>query len=96
MTNPLGSGENAMANVAGWMSIQGQIAGCQECSRLEGGVVGQPLEPAELPAPPERVDVLFVGVAPAALNGKHRGRHFWSSPTDPRRIGLFGLRRRPT
>ncbi len=58
---------------------------------MKPDLVAKPLEVGEIPDPPDTVDVLFIGVAPPALHGKHGGRHFWSNASDPLRIGLFGV-----
>lgn len=50
-----------------WKTIQGCIAACPDCIRVEPDVVAKPLEVGEIPDPPDTVDVLFVGVAPPAL-----------------------------
>lgn len=74
-----------------WITIQRAIAGCHDCIRGKPDLVAKPLGVGEIPDPPSTLDVLFVGVAPPALKGKHRGRHFWSNASDPLRIGLFGV-----
>jgi hypothetical protein len=44
-----------------------------------------------MPQPPERVKLLFVGVAPTPEKGGSRGGRFCTSATDKLRIGLFRL-----
>ncbi len=53
--------------------------------------VAGPLRPGEIPDPPQAVEILFVGVAPTALEGANKGRHFYSSSRDALRRGLFRL-----
>lgn len=74
-----------------WRTIQQGIASCQDCIRGQHELVGSPLSVGEIPDPPPTIDVLFVGVAPTSLSGKHKGRHFWSNVNDPLRIGLFSV-----
>ena len=80
-----------MMDVVRWRTTQACIAACRECVTGNGRLVANPLAVGEIPDPPDTVDVLFVGVAPTALNGKHQGQHFWSNATDALRLGLFGL-----
>jgi uracil-DNA glycosylase len=53
------------------------------------------LAAGEIPAPPERVKVLFVGVAPTPEEGMTTGGHFFASATDNLRVGLFKLLDQP-
>ncbi len=80
-----------MTELVRWRAIQPGIASCQDCIRGQHELVGSPLAVGEIPDPPPTIDVLFVGVAPTSLTGKHKGRHFWSNVNDPLRIGLFSL-----
>ena len=80
-----------MTDIAGWTSVQQEIAVCERCVQGQRDLVGSSLAVGEIPDPPAVVDVLFVGVAPTSLNGRNKGRHFWSSVNDPLRIGLFSV-----
>lgn len=80
-----------MRDAGQWGATQACIATCQACIPENCDLVANPLIIGEIPDPPELVDVLFVGVAPPALNGKHKGQHFWSNATDALRVGLFGV-----
>jgi len=72
-----------------WEEIQGEIARCQECVVQWPHDVCHPLSVGEIPTPPGKVRVLFVGVAPTAERGKNKGHHFYSSSHDNLRKGLF-------
>jgi uracil-DNA glycosylase len=74
-----------------WNSFQMEIAQCQECSSRWPDVVKRPLQVGEIPNPPSRVSVLFVGVAPTPDEGTSRGGHFYASTRDLLRRGLFAL-----
>ena len=74
-----------------WHSIQQSIADCQKCCQHWPSEITQPLKPGEIPDPPEKINVLFIGVAPTPLNGKNQGTHFYTSGNDLLRIGLFRL-----
>src|SRR3989442_7333068 len=78
-----------------WAPIRREIAACQECSHRWPVEVGTPLAAGETPRPPERVDLLFVGVAPTRLDGRSRGTHFYSETSDALRRGLFSLLTEP-
>ncbi len=75
--------------LAKWRASQRDIASCTRCTDEWRDQVCEPLRVGESPRPPGRVKVLFVGVAPTPKEGKNRGGHFYSSATDPLRIGLF-------
>jgi uracil-DNA glycosylase len=53
--------------------------------------VAQPLSLGEIPCPPLKVRLLFVGVAPTPLDGKNKGRHFYSDAGDTLRVELFKM-----
>lgn len=89
LVTPRTSGRNERGGR--WRIIQAGIAGCGQCIRGQAEIVGSPLNVGEIPDPPTTVDVVFVGVAPTSLNGRHKGRHFWSNVNDPLRIGLFSV-----
>lgn len=55
------------------------------------GLVVDPLEFGEIPDPPTKINILFVGVAPTRREGRNKGRHFYSSVGDSLRRGLFRL-----
>lgn len=74
-----------------WAHIQRTIAECHECLTRWSSAVAQPLRPGEIPDPPARVDILFVGVAPTRIAGASRGGHFYSDNGDRLRQGLFGV-----
>ena len=74
-----------------WSQIQIDIASCGECTTRWPNDVCRPLAVGEIPDPPERVKLLFVGVAPTPEKGGSRGGHFYTSATDKLRIGLFRL-----
>ncbi len=62
---------------------------CQDCIAIAPHAVTQPLKQGEVPNPPVRTRILFVGVAPTAQKGRNGGAHFYSAPTDALRKGLF-------
>jgi|SRR5438876_1963128 len=72
-----------------WADLQAAVAGCTRCdSGLPDADVDCPpgvLYPTDI-APPSRVRVLFVGVAPPA-----NGHHFYTDPSDNLRRGLFDV-----
>ena len=68
---------------------------CRECCRRWPDDVVRPIEVGEIPNPPDVVDILFVGVAPTAEDGPDAGGHFYSSPGDRLRRGLFALLSEP-
>src|SRR5262245_28474672 len=74
-----------------WNQIESEIASCTECVSHWPREVCQPLRVGEIPAPPGRVKLLFVGVAPTPSEGASRGGHFYASATDKLRIGIFRL-----
>lgn len=74
-----------------WGQIQIDIASCTECITRWPKDVCRPLAVGEIPDPPKRVKLLFVGVAPTPSEGGSRGGHFYASATDKLRIGLFRL-----
>lgn len=76
-----------------WSQIQVDIASCAECTTGWANEVCRPLSVGEVPTPPERVRLLFVGVAPTPHEGRSRGAHFYSSVTDRLRVGVFRLLR---
>lgn len=74
-----------------WHSIQQSIADCQKCCQHWPAEITHPLKYGEIPDPPEKIKILFIGVAPTPLNGKNQGNHFYTSENDLLRIGLFRL-----
>jgi uracil-DNA glycosylase len=74
-----------------WRETQKEIASCDECVGRWTGQVSAPLQIGEIPDPPTRIKILFVGVAPTDVEGKNKGHHFYSSPSDNLRNGLFRL-----
>lgn len=74
-----------------WAQIQAEIATCQECCGSWSADVSMPLAVGEIPPPPRRIDILFVGVAPTRRDGRSRGTHFYSESSDALRRGLFSL-----
>lgn len=74
-----------------WSQIQNDIASCAECTTRWPNDVCRPLAVGEIPNPPKRVKLLFVGVAPTAEKGGSRGGHFYASAKDKLRVGLFRL-----
>jgi len=78
-----------------WARIQHEIEACQECCRRWPADVSSPLAVGEIPRPPRRVDILFVGVAPTRRGGRSRGTHFYSETSDALRRGLFALLNEP-
>ncbi len=76
-----------------WKSIQHEIAVCRECIGRWPKRVIFPVTPGEIPDPPDRIKILFIGVAPTAQDGQNEGSHFYSSPCDQLRNGLFRLLR---
>ncbi len=51
--------------VAHWRAVQGPIASCEECCARWPSAVTSPLNSNQMPDPPDEIDILFVGVAPA-------------------------------
>jgi len=78
-----------------WSAIQSKIGACSDCSHLWPGEVCRPLMPGEIPDPPSRVRLLFVGVAPTPEQGPDSGGHFYTSTSDKLRAGLFRLLAKP-
>lgn len=74
-----------------WSALQEQIAGCMDCVHGWPNEVVRPLAVSETPSPPERIKLLFIGVAPTAADGKNQGSHFYSTAGDSLRVGLFKL-----
>jgi uracil-DNA glycosylase len=74
-----------------WGEIQSRIARCGECCEKWPKDVTCPLGSTEMPDPPDVVNILFIGVAPTRQRGQNKGTHFYSSPQDPLRQGLFRL-----
>lgn len=71
--------------------LQQDVARCEECVRRSEGGVARSLAADEIPDPPPEVDLLFVGVAPTADEGRSQGAHFYSDTCDNLRCGLFRL-----
>lgn len=74
-----------------WHESQIDIATCRECVSRWKGLVVDPLEVGEIPDPPAKINILFVGVAPTRREGKNKGSHFYSCVGDNLRRGLFRL-----
>jgi ferrochelatase len=74
-----------------WRHIQRDISECRECVTRWASDVTRPLGSEEIPDPPERINVLFVGVAPTRADGTSQGQHFYSDSRDRLRRGLFKL-----
>ena len=74
-----------------WSALQESIARCSECVNRWPDKIVRPLALGEVPGPPAVVQILFVGVAPTAVKGRYKGGHFYSSPSDLLRVGLFRL-----
>jgi len=74
-----------------WREIQSRIARCGECCKRWPTDVTSPLSTSEIPDTPDVVNILFIGVAPTRQEGQNKGTHFYSSPQDPLRRGLFRL-----
>jgi uracil-DNA glycosylase len=74
-----------------WRDIQNRIAHCGECCEKWPKDVTNPLSTSEIPDPPKVVNILFIGVAPTRQEGQNKGTHFYSSPQDSLRRGLFRL-----
>jgi uracil-DNA glycosylase len=72
-----------------WQDICLGVEKCLECIRVAPQAVTQPLKRGDVPDPPRRTRILFVGVAPTAQKKRNAGNHFYSSQTDALRIGLF-------
>ena len=80
------------ARVCRWRESQEEIARCGDCCGGESGdAVSTPLQVGEIPEPPNRIRILFIGVAPTPLRGRGKGTHFYSLRTDPLRLGLFSV-----
>lgn len=77
------------ARLRRWLELQEQIEVCKVCLDKEPHEISTPLCRDEIPLPPTRISVLFVGVAPTRLAGKSRGTHFYSNQKDLLRTGLF-------
>jgi len=69
-----------------WKNIQQNMSQCRQCAvkLSEIDIVCPP--PAIYPNPPEKIKVLFVGVAPPRPDD-----HFYSNDSDKLRCGLFSL-----
>src|SRR5437016_3272704 len=80
-----------MVDFRRWRTLQEQVASCSQCVSRWPDKVVRPLGFDEIPDPPKSVDVLFVGVAPTPVQGKNAGEHFYTSVSDPLRVGLFRL-----
>jgi uracil-DNA glycosylase len=80
---------------AAWESLQAAVAGCCRCLTGWRAYVTHPLDIDEIPDPPQDVGLLFVGVAPTPQEGPTAGEHFYSSPHDLLREGLFRLLSEP-
>lgn len=76
---------------ASWDSLVADIRSCDRCRAVAPGHVGGERPILMSPGPPVEVDILFVGVAPTALEGKNKGAHFHSSQKDELRCGLLSL-----
>lgn len=74
-----------------WRDVQRRIATCRECCDSWPNEVICPLGADEMPDPPEEIDILFVGVAPTPQERGSKGKHFYSSPSDRLRGGLFSI-----
>ncbi|MCA9421598.1 MAG: hypothetical protein KC592_11285 [Nitrospira sp.] len=74
-----------------WEDLQSEISKCEECISRWRGHIADPLSMGEIPDPPAKVKVLFVGVAPTNRIGRNRGEHFYSSTRDNLRRELFRL-----
>lgn len=74
-----------------WNLIQKEIGECHECNRRWPRYLTNTIQLGEIPAPPNSIRILFIGVAPTALNGKNKGTHFYTSYKDNLRRGLFRL-----
>lgn len=72
-----------------WSGLAADIRSCDACRAAAAGHVGGDRPILVSPDPPDELDLLFVGVAPTALEGRNRGAHFHSSRTDELRCGLF-------
>lgn len=81
---------------AAWESLQAAVSGCYRCLTGWPGSVTRPLRIDEIPDPPQDVGILFVGVAPTPQEGPTAGEHFYSSPRDLLREGLFRLLSEPS
>lgn len=77
------------AQLRRWLEIQNQIEHSRACINLRPADVAQPLLRREIPSPPAKIRVLFVGVAPTRLGGKGRGTHLYSNQVDLLRTALF-------
>lgn len=78
------------ARLRRWLELQEQIEVCKVCLGKEPHEISTPLRRDEIPLPPSRIEVLFVGVAPTRLTGQSGGRHFYSDQNDRLRTSLFG------
>ncbi len=74
-----------------WRELQTKIQGCRECLNRWHEEVVQPLRQREIPDPPGKIKILFVGVAPTAQTGRSHGTHFYSNEKDLLRRGLLKL-----
>lgn len=74
-----------------WEEIENDIASCNGCTARWPSQVCRPLSRREIPNPPKRVKLLFVGVAPTPHEGQSSGGHFYTSAADKLRVGVFRL-----
>lgn len=72
-----------------WSELCARIEKCHDCIALAPHAVTKPLKRGEVPDPPSRTRILFIGVAPTAQKRLNGGSHFYSSSTDALRTGLF-------
>ena len=72
-----------------WLELCWRVEQCYDCVAMAPHAVTRPLKRGEVPHPPASTRMLFVGVAPTAQKGLNGGAHFYSSPTDALRKGLF-------
>ncbi len=71
-----------------WQILQWEVLQCTKCWNDErwASKVREPIALLEISEPPTLIKVLFVGVAPT-----RDGSHFYSSPQDKLRVGLFSV-----
>ena len=74
-----------------WGRVQREIAECNQCLNRWPNHITKSLSLGEIPNPPSRIKVLFIGVAPTPQLGNTKGGHFYSSPSDLLRRGLFSV-----
>ncbi len=84
-------GDSTRTSSPRWVDLQREIASCRKCREKWSKEITSPLSVGEIPDPPQKVKLLFVGVAPTPSRGKNKGNHFYSDVSDTLRVELFKM-----